>query len=129
MPTADKKGETFKLAKTNNPNDFLSKEQVEFVYKKVNKKKGININMIKQEIAQTKLIEEDELDYTYQKAILAEVRKDKEPTQIEEWSILSDHIKYITHDESEAFYKLSIDTLNYRQNKDLYKKIEREGIA
>ena len=54
LPIEVKKGGTFKVAKTNNSKDFLSKEQVEFVYKKVNAKKGININMIKQEMAQTK---------------------------------------------------------------------------
>ena len=40
---------------------------------------------------------------------------------------MTDHVKYITHDESEAFHKLNIDTLNYRQNRDLYKElIEKE---
>ena len=68
-------------------------------------------------MAKAKLIEHG-LDNTYQKAILAEVSKKKEPAQIEEWSILSDHVKYIMHDESEAFHKLNIDTLNYTQNKD-----------
>ena len=103
LPNTDQKGETFKVGKTNNLNDFLTKEQAEFVYKWVNTRKGINTNTIKQEMAQTKLVEEPELDNTYQKAILAEVSMKKDPTQIEEWSILSDHVKYITHDESEAF--------------------------
>ena len=47
---------------------------------------------------------------------------------MEEWSILSDHVKYVTHDESEAFQKLSIDLMNYRQNRDLYKKLNSEDI-
>ena len=128
MPIADKKGGTFKVAKTNNPNDFLCKEQAEFVYKKVNTKAGINFNMIKQEMAQSKLITEHELDNTYKKAILAEVSKEKEPAQIEEWSILSDLVKYIMHDESEAFHRLNIDTLNYRQNKDLYKELKEKEL-
>ena len=44
-------------------------------------------------MAQTKSIEESELDNTYKKAILAEVSKKKDPARIEEWSILSDHVK------------------------------------
>ena len=56
---------------------------------------------------------------TYKKAIFDEVNKKKDPTQIEEWSILSDHVRYVMHGESEAFHKLNIDLMNYRQNKDL----------
>ena len=79
-------------------------------------------------MAQTKLLEEQELNNTYQKAILAEVSKEKESAQIEEWSILSENVKYITHDEYEAFHKLIIDTLNYRQNKDLYKELKEKEL-
>ena len=128
LPNTNKKGGTFKVAKGNNPNDFLTKEQGEFVYKRVNARKSIKTNKIKQEIAQTKLLEDPELDNTYQKAILAEVSKKRDPAQIEEWSILSHHVKYITHDESEAFHKLNIDSLNYRQNKDLYKELKEKEL-
>ena len=86
----------------------------------------INTKMIKQEMEQEKLLKEQELNNTYQKAILAEVSKKKEPAHIEDWSILNDHVKYIMDDESEAFHKLNINTLNYRQNKDLYKELKEE---
>ena len=65
---------------------------------------------------------------TYKKAILAEKDKKKDPTQIEEWSILSDHVRYVMHGESEAFHKLNIDLINYRQNKDLYKELKKNEI-
>ena len=117
LPNTNKKGGTFKVAKINNSNDFLTKEQAEFICKRVNTGKSINTNKIKQEMAQTKLVEDPELGNTYQKAILADVSKKRDPAQIEEWSILSDHVKYIMHDESEASQKLNIDSLNYRQNK------------
>ena len=32
------------------------------------------------------------------------------------------------HDKSEAFHKLNIDTLNYRQNKDLYKELKEKEL-
>ena len=128
LPNTDKKGGTFKVAKTNNPNDFLTKEQPEIVYKRVNARKDINTTIINQEMAQTELVEELELDNTYQKAILAEVSMKKDPAQIEEWSILSDHDKYIMHDESEALQRLNIDSLNYRQNKDLYKELKEKEL-
>ena len=129
MPIRNSKGGTSKeVAKTNRPNNALSKEQVEFVYKKVNVKMPINTNMLKQEMAQEKLLKEQELNNTYQKAILAEASKEKESIHIEDWSILSDHVKYITYNESEAFHKLNIDTLNYRQNKDLYKELKEKEL-
>ena len=40
---------------------------------------------------------------------------------MEGWSILSDHVKYIKYDKSDAFHNLSFDPLNYQLNEDLYK--------
>ena len=59
---------------------------------------------------------EFDIENIYQKAILSDVSK-RNPAQMEEWSILSDHVKYIKHDGSEMFHNLNIDTLNYCQNK------------
>ena len=45
------------------------------------------------------------------------------------WSILSDHVKYITSDRSETF-NLSIDQLNYRQDISLYRELqEKESLS
>ena len=72
---------------------------------------------------------ETEIENTYQKAILTDAgKKGKDPTQIEEWSILSDHVKYVTHDGSETFHNLNIDALNYCQNKDLYKELKEKEM-
>ena len=45
---------------------------------------------------------------------------------MEEWSILSDHVKYVIHGKSEVFQKLSINSMNYRQNRDLYNSLNNE---
>ena len=72
---------------------------------------------------------ETELENTYQKAILTDVnKKEKDPAQIEEWSIFSVHVKYVTHDGSETFHNLNIDALNYHQNKDLYKELKEKEM-
>ena len=63
---------------------------------------------------------------TYKKVMLNEPNKNKDQTSIEEWSILSDHVKYVMHDKSEAFHKLSINSMNYRQHIDLYKSLNNE---
>ena len=49
---------------------------------------------------------------------------------MEDWSILSDHVKYVRHDdESKTFHKLNINTLSYHQNKGLYQELEEKEIV
>ena len=106
----------------------MTEDQAKFVYKKVNAGKAIDANTIKQEMEQEKLVE-TEIENMYQKAILTYINKTgKDPTQIEEWSILSDYIKYVKHDGSGTFHNLNIDVLNYCQNKDLYKELKEKEM-
>ena len=52
------------------------------------------------------------------------------PAQMKEWSILSDHVKYITSDKHKTFNNLSIDQLNYRQDISLYRELqEKESLS
>ena len=69
-----------------------------------------------------------ELENTYQKAILTENDKKKSPAQMNEWSILSDHVKYVMSDGSETFHKLNIDQMNYRHERDLYKELQEKEL-
>ena len=90
--------------------------------------KEINTMTIKQEVEQEKSIkaELDDSCNTYQKAILKDVKKkEKASTQMEDWSILSDHVKYVKHDDGlETFHKLNVNMLNYCQYKDLYQELK-----
>ena len=114
------KGCSFSSSKNTNPKQvkFLTEDQVEFICNKVNAGKEINSETIQQGM-NANLSEIN----TYKNAMLKESEKNKDPTQIEKWSILSDHVRYVMHGESEAFHKLNIDLMNYRQNKDLYKML------
>ena len=48
---------------------------------------------------------------------------------MEDWSILSDHVKYVKHDDGlETFHKLNVNTLNYCQYKDLYQELKGKEI-
>ena len=78
--------------------------------------------------------EETELDNAYQKTLttgyetqVKQNDKKKSPAQMKEWSILSDHVKYITSDKSKTFNNLSIDQLNYRQDISLYRELQKNG--
>ena len=122
MPNKSKRGGTFRNIKNDK---HLTEDQAKFVYKRVNAGKGINTKVIQQEMEQEKLVG-TEIENTYQKVILTDVNKKvKDPTQMEEWSILSDHVRYVKYENgSETFHRLNIDALNYCQNKDLYKDLK-----
>ena len=103
----------------------LTTTQADFVNKELNARNGtISIKKI---VMQDKSID-NKLDNTYQKAILTENDKKKNPTQIREWSILSGHVKYVTSDGSETFYKLNIDQMNYRHERGMYKELQEKEL-
>ena len=75
------------------------------------------------------------MDNAYQKALIARVKnkvehsdKKKSPVQMKEWSILSDHVRYVTSDRSETLNNLSIDQMNYRQDIDLYRELQEKEL-
>ena len=83
-----------------NHDKVLTTTQADLVNKELNASKGtISIKKI---IMQDKSVD-TELDNTYQKAILTENDEKKSPTQMKEWSILSDHVEYVTSNGSENF--------------------------
>ena len=47
---------------------------------------------------------------------------------METWSILSDHVKYVQHDDSDILYNLNYDSLNYHLNKDIYKELKEQEV-
>ena len=99
LPNNCKIGGTFQNIK-NYDDRYLIEDQPKFVYKKVNAGREISTETIKQEMEQEKSIQtdiNDSCDNTYQKVILNNIdKKEKVSTQIEDWSILSDHVKYVT---------------------------------
>ena len=75
------------------------------------------------------------MDNAYQKALITGIEnkvectnKKKSPAQMKEWSILSDHVKYVMSDGSETFHNLNIDQMNYRQETDLYRELQEEDL-
>ena len=111
---------------------ILRAKQAEFLNKELSA--GNNTISI-QKILTSNMSEETELDNAYQKALIAGIEnkvkhndKKKSPEQMKEWSILSDHVKYVTSDGSETFNNLSIDQMNYRQDIDLYRELQEKEL-
>ena len=131
MPSNCKIGGTFTNIR-NHGDRYLTEDQVRYVYKKVNAGKKINTMTIKEEIEQEKSIKTEINDNcnTYQKAILNDInKKGKVSTQMEDWAILSDQVKYVEHDDGlETFHKLNVNMLNYCQYKDLYQELKGKEV-
>ena len=109
----------------------LTKDQTRYVYKKVEQGSNLNIETMKQETEQENLAEikaNKESENPYQKVVLINMCQDKNKTmQMENWSILSDSVRYLQHDErSKTPHRLDINTLDYCQHERLYCRLKEE---
>ena len=98
----------------------LTDEQTKYVYKAIEEGNMINTKTMTCETAQT---EDDNL---YKKVVLNKVFKeeDKSP-EMRNWSIFRDNVGSIQHDQATP-QNLHIDTLDYRDHKELYLKLKGE---
>ena len=124
-----KQGGTFQIK-----NDHvLTVKQAEFVNKELSTG---NHTISMKKFMTSNIPEETELDNPYQTTLITghenkieQNDQKKSPAQMKEWSILSDHVKYISSDGSKTFNNLSIDQLNYRQDVNLYRELhEKESL-
>ena len=127
--SAHKRGGTFQVKH----DDILTARQAEFVNKELST--GSNTILIKRIITPNSP-EETELDNAYQKTLNSGIEnkveqsdQKKSPAQMKEWSILSDHVKYVISDRSKTFNNLNIDQLNYRQDIDLYRELQEKELV
>ena len=80
---------------------------------------------MKQEIEQEKMTgtgSNRENENLYQRAMLNDVYKhENKMAHMENWSILSDNIRHVNHDEGpKTTHRLHMETLDYWQHKRLY---------
>ena len=98
----------------------LTEKQTDYVYKTVEEGNIINTKTMMYETVQ------NQDDNPYKKVVLNKVfREEDKPPEMRNWSIFSDNIRYIQHEEKTS-HKLNIDTLDYRQHKELYFKLKGE---
>ena len=98
----------------------LTERQAEHVYKAMEKGNMINTkDMINK-------MTHDQGDNPYKRVVLNNVYKIPEKClEMKNWSIFSDNIRHIQHDKIMAS-SLDIDTLDYREHKDLYSQLKGE---
>ena len=98
----------------------LTERQADHIYKVIEKGNMINTKTVTCETIQ---IQDDN---PYKKVVLNKVFKeeDKSP-EMRYWSIFSDNVKYVQHDQATP-QNLNIDTLDYRDHKELYLRLREE---
>ena len=74
------------------------------------------------------MTETTEDENTYQKGILADINKKKDTKPMESWSILSDYVKYVQHDESDNLHNVNFDSQDYCVNEDIYKELKEQEL-
>ena len=98
----------------------LTERQTEYIYKTVEEGNIINTKTMTYETVQ------NQDDNPYKKVVLNKVyrEEDKSP-EMRNWSIFSDNVRYIQHGQKTP-QNLNIDTLDYRNHKELYFKLKEE---
>ena len=99
-------------------NQLSTEKEVKQVYKSTDPKKGVKINVSE--------VTED--GNTYQKGIIADIIQKKDTKPMASWSILSDHVKYVQHDESDNLHNVNFDSLNYHMNENIYKELKEQEM-
>ena len=98
----------------------LTERQADHAYKAVEKGNIINTKTMISEMTQ----EQD--DNPYKRVVLNNVYKEPDKTpEMQSWSIFSDNARYVQHDKLTS-QDLDIDTLDYRDHKDVYFQMKNE---
>ena len=99
---------------------YFTERQTNHVCKAIEKGSMINTKTVTCETAQ---IQDDN---PYKKVILNKVykRQDRSP-EMRNWSIFSDNVRYIQHDQVTP-QNIDINTLDYRDHRELYLKLKEE---
>ena len=109
---------------------MLTEEQAHYIYKEIDPVNGLSLKIKEKSVPNLNKIKEKSIpeeENVYKEGIIARPNK-KTPERMKEWSILSDHVKYVQHDESDTLYKLNFDMLNHKQNESLYKELSKEEM-
>ena len=119
LPLKSKKGG--RVTYVQNKEDIcLTERQADHVYQAMEKGNMINTKTIISEMTQ------DQDDNPYKRVVLNNVYKVPEKCpEMKNWSIFSDNIRYIQHDKITT-QNLDIDTLDYREHKDVYFQMKNE---
>ena len=103
----------------------LAERQADHVYKAIEEGNMINTKTVTCESIACEPTQVQD-DNAFKKVVLNNVFKEKdESPEMRNWSIFSDNVRYVQHEQATS-QNLNIDTLDYRDHKDLYLKLKEE---
>ena len=111
-----------------NSEAYLTKNQAKQVYDKIESGEAIKIRKTMQQsnAKLPKQVKERKDVNQYEKVLLSDRNMIKNNSQMEQWSISSDNIVYVTLEDNNIMNGIDIKTIDYRDHKRMYKKMSKE---
>ena len=113
-------------------NNYLTEDQTNYIYDKFELGDEIRVRKVKQEIWNNKTLPNTNLNRKeeinlYKKVLVSDINKlEKNESQMEQWSILSDNIVYVRSVGYDVMSGVDIKRDYYCDHKKMYKKWEKK---
>ena len=107
----------------------LTKDQTKHIYDKIETGEEIRIRkLVQQNIPDSPKQETFANNVNqYEKALLSDRYMRRSNAQMDQWSILSDNIVYVKSKDSDIMSGIAIKSIDYREHKRMYRKMNKEG--
>ena len=107
---------------------YLTEDETKYVYDKIELGDKIKVRKVSQEIQSKTLLhkrlkEKEEMNL-YEKVLVSDVNTlDKNKSQMEQWSILSDNIVYVRSVGYHEMSRVDIKMVDYQDHRKMYRKM------
>ena len=107
----------------------LTKDQTKHIYDKIEMGEEIRIRkLVQQNIPDSSKQETCANNINqYEKALLSDRYMRRSNAQMDQWSIFSDKIVYVKSKDSDIMSGIDIKSIDYREHKRIYRKMNKEG--
>ena len=107
----------------------LTKDQTKHIYDKIETGEEIRIRKLVQQNVPDSPKQETFANNVnqYEKALLSDRYMSRSNAQMDQWSILSDNIVYVKSKDSDIMGGIAIKSIDYREHKRMYRKMNKEG--
>ena len=107
----------------------LTKDKTKHIYDKIETGEEIRIRKLVQQIIPDSSKQETFANNVnqYEKALLSDRYTRRSNAQMDQWSILSDNIIYVKSKDSDIMNSIDIKSIDYREHKRMYRKMNKEG--
>ena len=106
----------------------LTKEQMKQIYDKVETGEEVKIRKLAHQNIYDSLKQQMFINNNqYENALLSDRNRSRSSAQMEQWLILSDNIVYVRSKDSDIMNGIDIKSVDYREHKRIYRKMEKEG--